>query len=101
MSNDANAASVELQSDRSAASDSRGATSSHTEPTPSQVAAEAAAIYPDTFDTPPSPEEIAEEAYKIYVARGAESGQDVDDWLEAERRISDRRRSGTERAPRP
>jgi Protein of unknown function (DUF2934) len=65
---------------------------SHPEPSSDQVAAEAAAIYPDTFDTPPTPEEIAAEAYAIYQARGGEHGRDQDDWLEAERRLSERRR---------
>jgi hypothetical protein len=57
-------------------------------PAPAEVAAEAAAIYPDTFDTPPSPAEIAAEAYAIYLARGGEDGRDRDDWLEAERRLN-------------
>jgi Protein of unknown function (DUF2934) len=65
---------------------------SHPEPSSDRVAAEAAAIYPDTFDTPPTPEEIAAEAYAIYQARGGEHGRDQDDWLEAERRLSERRR---------
>ena len=68
---------------------------SHPEPTSDQIAAEAAAIYPDTFDTPPSPEEIAAEAYAIYQARGGEHGRDQDDWLEAERRLSGRRQKQT------
>jgi hypothetical protein len=51
---------------------------------------EAAAIYPDTFDTPPTPEEIAAEAYAIYQARGGEHGRHEEDWLEAERRLTDR-----------
>jgi hypothetical protein len=62
-------------------------------PAPAEVAAEAAAIYPDTFDTPPTANEIAAEAYKIYLARGGTHGQDQDDWLEAERRLSARRHS--------
>ena len=67
---------------------------SQVEPTSAEVAAEAAAIYPDTFDTPPSPEEIAAEAYAIYQSRGGDHGRDQDDWHEAERRLSDRRRGG-------
>jgi Protein of unknown function (DUF2934) len=59
-------------------------------PTPKDIAAESAAIYPDTFATPPSPEEIAAEAYNIYMARGGGHGRDMDDWLEAERRLSAR-----------
>jgi hypothetical protein len=65
----------------------------HTEPSPEAVAAEAAAIYPDTFDTPPTAEEIATEAYLIYEARGGEHGRDQDDWLEAERRVNERRKN--------
>jgi hypothetical protein len=65
---------------------------SKTAPTPADVAAEAAAIYPDTFATPPSPEEIAAEAYDIYQARGGEHGRHDEDWYEAERRITERRR---------
>jgi hypothetical protein len=66
--------------------------SSKGDPGPAEVAAEAAAIYPDTFDTPPSAAEIAAEAYAIYLARGGEHGRDEEDWFEAERRLSDRRR---------
>jgi Protein of unknown function (DUF2934) len=64
-------------------------------PTNREIAQEAAAIYPDTFDTPPSPDEIAAEAYFIYCERGCTHGRDIDDWLEAERRLSDRRKSQT------
>ena len=60
-------------------------------PTPRDVAEESAAIYPDTFATPPTPEQIAAEAYRIYCERGGGDGQDMDDWLEAERRLSARR----------
>ena len=63
----------------------------HVEPSPEEIAAEASAIYPDTFDTPPTPDEIAAEAYLIYLARGGSDGQDQDDWLEAERRLVARR----------
>ena len=61
-------------------------------PSSAEVAAEAASIYPDTFDTPPSPDEIAAEAYAIYQARGGDHGRHDDDWYEAERRLSERRR---------
>jgi len=64
----------------------------HAEPSSEEIAAEAAAIYPDTFDTPPTPDEIAAEAYAIYQARGGDHGKDKDDWFEAERRLLDRRR---------
>ena len=63
-------------------------------PTTREVAAESAQIFPDTFDTPPSPDEIAAEAYCIYCERGCADGRDMDDWLEAERRISERRKRG-------
>jgi DUF2934 family protein len=62
-------------------------------PTTRDVAAESARIYPDTFDTPPTPEEIAMEAYYIYCERGCYDGRDMDDWLEAERRLSARRKA--------
>ena len=59
-------------------------------PTARDVAEESAAIYPDTFAAPPTPEQIAAEAYRIYCARGCGEGADMDDWLEAERRLSGR-----------
>jgi hypothetical protein len=59
-------------------------------PTSRDIAKEAAAIYPDTFATPPTPDEIAVEAYYIYCERGQNAGRDLDDWLEAERRLSTR-----------
>ena len=62
-------------------------------PTSAEIAAESASIYPDTFDTPPSPDEIAAEAYAIYQSRGGEHGRHEDDWLEAERRLAERRRT--------
>jgi hypothetical protein len=65
------------------------------EPTDAEIAAEAAAIYRDTNDGPPSPQQIAQEAHAIYLARGGEHGHDVDDWLEAERRLQTRLRSGS------
>lgn len=64
-------------------------------PTSRDIAAESAQIYPDTFDTPPSPDEIAAEAYHIYCERGCLNGRDMDDWLEAERRLTSRRTSRT------
>lgn len=62
-------------------------------PAPAAVAAESAAIYPDTAAAPPSPEEIAAEAYAIYLQRGGEHGRHEDDWIEAERRVSERRKA--------
>ena len=77
------------ESARSTRRDRRAAHPGH--PSEAEIAAEAAAIYPDTFDTPPTPEEIAAEAYAIYLERGGEDGRDQDDWLEAERKLSQRR----------
>jgi len=62
-------------------------------PPADKVAAEAAAIYPDTFETPPSQDEIAAEAYAIYQLRGGDHGRDEEDWLEAERRLKEPRKS--------
>jgi hypothetical protein len=56
-------------------------------PTEREIAEEAAKIYPDTNDGPPDTAHIAAEAYKIYLGRGSADGRDVDDWLEAERRL--------------
>jgi hypothetical protein len=35
----------------------------------------------------PSQEQIARRAYEIFLARGGEHGQHVDDWLQAEREL--------------
>ena len=37
---------------------------------------------------PPAPEEIARLAYHFYEIRGRRDGQDVDDWLSAERELT-------------
>lgn len=84
--------SVASQSLAAPASDRRPA---EHEPSEAAIVAEAAAIYPDTFDTAPTPDEIAAEAYAIYLSRGSGHGQDQDDWYEAERRLQDRRRDLT------
>ena len=34
-----------------------------------------------------SPDEIAGRAYELYLARGAQPGRDLDDWLQAEREL--------------
>jgi hypothetical protein len=47
---------------------------------------ESAAPYAPTY------EQIAEEAYHRYLSRGGSDGADFDDWLEAERRLRERRR---------
>ena len=65
---------------------------SHPHPDNAAIAEESAAIYPDTNEGRPTPEEIAAEAYRIYMGRGASHGQDMEDWLEAERRLSEERR---------
>jgi hypothetical protein len=39
----------------------------------------------------PSYNEIAEAAYQRYLSRGGAHGQDVDDWMEAERELRARR----------
>jgi hypothetical protein len=62
-------------------------------PSDRAVAEEAARIYPDTNVGRPTPEEIAAEAYKIYQGRGAGHGGDLDDWLEAERRLQTKPRT--------
>ncbi len=49
-------------------------------------------------DDKPTLDEIAEEAYAIYLGNGSQHGFDIDHWLEAERRISARKR--VERAQR-
>ena len=36
----------------------------------------------------PTREQIAERAYALYLERGAESGHDVEDWLAAEKELS-------------
>jgi hypothetical protein len=66
---------------------------SHPHPDNAAIAEESAAIYPDTNEGRPTPDEIAAEAYRIYMGRGGSDGQDMDDWLEAERRLSAERRT--------
>jgi hypothetical protein len=34
-----------------------------------------------------SDDRIARRAYELYLARGGEDGQDIDDWLQAEREL--------------
>jgi Protein of unknown function (DUF2934) len=40
-----------------------------------------------TAESHPTHEEIALRAYQIYAERGGAHGQDVDDWLQAEREL--------------
>jgi Protein of unknown function (DUF2934) len=61
-------------------------------PTEAEVVEEAVEIYPAAAAGGPTAAEIADEAYRIYLGRGSEHGQDLDDWLEAERRLSPRRK---------
>lgn len=75
----------------------RARRASTAKPTSAEIAAEAASIYPDTFETPPSADEIAAEAYAIYQSRGGEHGRHEDDWLEAERRLAERRKASPQR----
>ena len=63
-------------------------------PTDAEIAAEAAAMYPDTNAGPPTPEQIAEEAYAIYLRRGGHHGRDLEDWIEAERRLREKHGRG-------
>ena len=40
----------------------------------------------------PTYDEIAQAAYERYLNRGGQHGQDLDDWMAAERELNDRRR---------
>ncbi len=42
---------------------------------------------PQTVSSAPTREEIEFRAYQIYIERGGTCGQDVDDWLQAEREL--------------
>lgn len=44
----------------------------------------------------PRAEDVAREAYAIYLAHGAEDGHALDHWLEAEQRITQLKRAGTQ-----
>lgn len=41
----------------------------------------------------PSHQEILQRAYEIHIWRGSEHGQDVDDWLQAERELTEMHRA--------
>ena len=45
---------------------------------------------PAEFDYP-TREEIEQRAYKIYLERGGEPGHDLEDWIQAERELRERR----------
>jgi hypothetical protein len=81
--------------DTTTPSDVSAAAGAAPRPDNTAIAEESAAIYPDTNEGRPTPEEIALEAYRIYMGRGASTGQDLDDWLEAERRLSKDRRGSS------
>jgi hypothetical protein len=42
---------------------------------------------PRTAESSPTHEEIELRAYQIYIERGGAHGQDVEDWLQAEREL--------------
>ena len=44
----------------------------------------------------PTTEQIAQRAYEIYQSRGGTEGQDIEDWLEAERQLRRGPQAGTE-----
>ena len=50
---------------------------------------------PDPKTGHPTHAEIAHEAYAIYLENGSKDGHDIDDWLEAERRLYARRARDT------
>jgi outer membrane protein TolC len=41
----------------------------------------------DSNKSAPSHEEISQRAYELYVARGKAPGQEINDWLQAEREL--------------
>jgi len=45
---------------------------------------------PRTAESSPTREEIELRAYQIYMERGGADGQDVEDWLQAERELVER-----------
>ncbi len=40
-------------------------------------------------ETKPSETQIEERAYELYLERGCEHGRDIEDWLEAERELTE------------
>lgn len=40
-------------------------------------------------ETKPSEEQIEQRAYELYLERGCEHGRDIEDWLEAERELTE------------
>ena len=53
---------------------------------------------PQTVPSAPTREEIELRAYQIYVERGGAHGQDVDDWLRAERELVEKYASPAQKA---
>ena len=47
-----------------------------------------------------SPEQIEQRAYELYLERGCEDGRDIDDWLMAEKELTDLSEHSTSSAPR-
>lgn len=39
--------------------------------------------------TAPTEEEVAQRAYEIFLERGSDHGNDIEDWLQAERELSE------------
>lgn len=52
----------------------------------------------ESKDHGPSAEEIAVRAYEIFVGRGASHGNDLDDWLQAERELIEKNGRSTLRS---
>ncbi len=48
----------------------------------------------DPVQNAPSPDQIEQRAYEIHIERGSGHGQDLDDWLQAERELEEKHRNG-------
>jgi len=57
-------------------------------PLPNKGGTSWAATKPETPTAKPSREDIARRAYEIYEARGRTGGEEMDDWIQAERELS-------------
>ncbi len=67
----------------------------------SQMVKAKASVYRPTASSrklPPPQSDIALRAYEIYVARGAEPGREIDDWLQAESELMGRSRIAPRRS---
>jgi hypothetical protein len=49
----------------------------------------------------PTEQEVRERAYEIYLARGCQDGQDISDWLTAERELEETYRESAHLGPAP